>query len=264
VLWGALAQRLTRDIFQGKGPATDSKDYQVMGNRVHNQLAFSYFYPTTHPDSRVSPWPWEEGFRPRFLSTYASTALAYPQQSAAEGTLHEVEFISPYTLDVGKQVYLVGYIFARDDAPDWQSALRRLQLGGERGYGWGRVELVGKPEEWNGQPLFHWYTVEPNTWPPVLKARENASLLAHALAVDFEDKTCPQKDGTPTLRRCVEGISGPVEPLVGRETHPQDGRFGVWLSQARICYIPGSMVSKEACFKIGPYGIWEGINDSAT
>jgi len=200
VLWGALTERLTRDRKQGKGPATDSEAYAGVGQRVHSHLAFTYFYPTTDPDDTEYLRPWDDGFRSRFLSTYTSTALAYPQQSAEEGTLHEVEFLSPRTLNTGEPVYLVGYIFAREGAPRWQSALKRLQMGGERGYGWGWVEPVDDPQPWDGQPLFDWYALEPDTWPPVLRAEKEALLLAHALAADFNDNG--------KLHRAVYGSAG--------------------------------------------------------
>lgn len=252
VLWGALTLRLARDAQPPGNPATAPHLYRGMGQRVHQQLAFTYLFPTTCQDGVVDLWPWDEGFGPRFLSSYASTALTYPQQSAAEGTLHEVECIVPNTLDDGSPVYLAGYLFAQDNAPDWQRALNRLQLGGERGYGWGQVTLE-KLEEWDmKQPLFGWYTVVPGAWPPVLKAEEGARLVAHALATDSSD------DGQ--VHRAVEGISGPVEPLVGRETDSAD-RFGTQVSQARITYAPGSQVTtREFTCSIGLYGIWEAVS----
>jgi len=249
VLWGALTERLTRDRAQGRGPATDSRLYAAVSQEVHDRLAFTYFFPTTSQDGTVELWPWDADFRPRYLSTYASTALTYPQQSADEGTLHEVECIAPHTLDCGMPVYLAGYVFTQDDAPDWRSALKRLQLGGERGYGWGRVEPVSKPEPWNGQPLFDGsYSAKPGAWPPVLTAVQETCLLAHALAADF--------DG---VHKALTGVSGEIEPLVGRETHPEDGRFGVHLSRARICYAPGARVERATVVQIGPYGIWEAV-----
>jgi len=253
VLWGALTQRLVRDTTPPGTPATDSNLYKDTGKWVHDNLAFTYLFPTIHQDGTVDLWPWEEGFGPRFLSTYASTALTYPQQSAAEGTLHEVECIVPNTLDEGCPVYLSGYVFARQDAPDWQSALNRLQLGGERGYGWGQV-ATEEVREWDiEQPLFGWYTLQPDAWPPVLRATEGARLVAHALAADYSNDV-------GQVHRAVSGISGPVEPLVGRETCSA-GRFGEQVSRARICYIPGSQVTTRdfACF-IGPYGIWEALS----
>lgn len=250
VLWGALTLRLTRN--DASGPATDSQLYRCMGEQVHDQLAFTYFYPTIHTDGSVDLWPWGEdegkAFRARFLSTYASTALTYPQQSADEGTLHEVECIVPNTVDGGKPVYLAGYVFAQNGAPKWQPALERLQLGGERGYGWGRVKPLKDPEPWDKKPLFDGqYTVEPDGWPPVLKSEDGARLLAHTLAADFETRTTVTK------------IDGEVEPLVGREAHPEDGRFAVWLSQDRVYYAPGGKVNPGAHFCLGPYGLWEGI-----
>ncbi|MCX7597189.1 MAG: hypothetical protein N2235_26265, partial [Fischerella sp.] len=114
VFWGALTMRLTREHHQ---PATDSRLYQAIGEQVHQQLAYTYFYPATkaNGDYKIHlPWENEHLFRRQFLSSYASTALNYPQQSADEGLLHEVEFISPRTLDSGEQVYLVGYVFAKN------------------------------------------------------------------------------------------------------------------------------------------------------
>jgi len=64
--------------------------------------------------------------------------------AAAERMLYEVEFLSPRTLDTGESVFLKGYVFERDGCSlKWKSTLKRLQLGGERGYGWGSVELAG-------------------------------------------------------------------------------------------------------------------------
>jgi len=240
VLWGALTERLTRDRAQGQGPATDSQQYARVGDEVHERLAFTYLYPTIRQDGTVELWPWDDGFRFRYLSTYASTALTYPQQSADEGTLHEVECIVPHTLDDGAPVYLTGYVFEQDDAPGWKSALKRLQLGGERGYGWGWAEPVDEPASWDGKPLFGGaYSVKPRAWPPVLTAGKKARLLAHTLAADFET-----------------GVEGRIEPLVGRETDPK-GRFGVQVSSACICYAPGARVEEAIEIQIGPYGVWE-------
>jgi len=251
VLWGALTARLTRDGTPPGKPAISSDLYDSMGKQVHQQLTFTYLFPTTRQDGEVEIWPWEEGFGPRFLGTYVGTALSYPQQSAAEGTLHEVECVVPRTSDKGQPVYVVGYVFAQENAPDWKSALSRLQLGGERGYGWGRVKLV-KSQEWDiAQPLFGWYIVQRDYWPPVLMTMDNkARVVSHALAVDFDDGD---------LHQAVRGVRGPAEPLVGRETR-FGRRFGMQVSQARICYAPGSNVQLDSTFCIGPYGIWEGVS----
>jgi hypothetical protein len=154
-------------------------------------------------------------------------------------------------------VYLSGYVLATDEAhAGWQQAIHYLQVGGERGYGWGRVEpvevkSVENPSAQGGYPLFDGlYTMEPDIWPPVWKAGESTRLLAHALAADFYENG--------ERRAAVGGVDGVVEPLVGRET-TKKGRSGVRVSPARICYAPGSKVDVDAQFRIGPYGIWEAV-----
>lgn len=242
-LWGALTARLTRDCPELGG------DYAAIGRRVNDELAFSYFYPTV--GEAVDLWPWDDPdeFAWRYLNSYAATALDYGRNAAEEGSLHETEYIAPTTRD-GRPVYLVGYIFERGGCTlAWPTALGRLQLGGERGYGWGRVALESQ-KDWDiGQPVFGQWAVRKNTWPPTLQpALQETRILAHSLAADLDEGT---------VRRALTGISGPVEPLVGRETVAGD-RFGMQVSPARICYAPGSRVtdSNFVC-RIGPYGIWE-------
>jgi len=240
VLWGALTERVTRDEAKDKGPATDSRLYAEVGKTINGQLAFSYFYPTTDPDGEVRLWPWHDDFRRLHLSTYASTALAYPEQSADEGTLHEVECLVPQTMNGGDQVYLSGYVLALDDAPPWESALWRLQLGGERGYGWGRVEPVTEPSA--GRDLFG-YKLDLNADRPIVHIPENGVLLAHTLAAGLEPA----------------GVSGRIEPLVGRVTN-REGHFGGRLTSAQICLTPGTRTLRPITLQIGAYGIWEAVS----
>ena len=128
-LWGALTARLTRELRQ--------TNYEEIGTQVDERLAFTYLYPSVESD-HVTLWPWGEDwdrFAWTYLGSYVSTALA-DGRGAEEGSLHETEFISPRARD-GKQVYLTGYIFVRDDFGELplSSALSKLQMGGERGYG---------------------------------------------------------------------------------------------------------------------------------
>jgi len=248
VLWGALTMRLTRDLAGNHGPAIDSRDYQRVGQQVHQSLAFTYFYPATKSgDGFQVAWFWqkEANFRQRFLSSYSGTALYYPDQSAAVGMLHEVEFISPKTVDRGEPVFLMGYVFeSADNQLDWQAACRRLQIGGERGYGWGDIELVRlcEPEDnrlFGGAALFD----DGYDYPVIrLSATEDmtARLLAHALAENLP-------------------ATGDIEPLVGREwrsnapSHRHSGQYVVFNG---ICFAPGSIVSRELDFEVGPFGVW--------
>ncbi|MFO3796680.1 MAG: RAMP superfamily CRISPR-associated protein, partial [Anaerolineales bacterium] len=163
-LWGALTARLAR---------MKNANYDEIGKQVNEWLAFSYFYPSTQKGN-VSLWPWgkqADEFTWRYLGSYASTALNYEQNSAEEGSLHETECINPYTRE-GEAVYLVGYLFEKQGCPlEWREALQRIQLGGERKYGWGRVTLVNEPKQtsefWPG-----WEVGNSNEKRPILVSKK--------------------------------------------------------------------------------------------
>ena len=231
-LWGALTARITRE----STPA-QARDYREIGKQVSAELAFSYLYPTVSDD--VDLWPWEdpERFAWRFLGSYAGTALNYNRNSAAEGSLHETEFIAPATRD-GQPVKLVGYIFEKEGCTlSWAGALHRLQMGGERTYGWGRVQCLEEPQ---AASFLFGYPLELASERPVVFLPENAALPAHALA--HGEQAIP--------------ASGRVIPLVGRETRTADGH-GRHVNQAIICWEPGSTVGEQASLQIGKNGIWE-------
>jgi len=233
-LWGALTARLTRDRPQ-------SGDYQTVGQQVRDELAFSYFYPAV--SETVDLWPWGETadeFAWRYLGSYAGTALNYGRNTAEEGSLHETEFIAPHTRN-GQPVYLVGYLFERQNCNlPWREVLPRLQFGGERTYGWGRVKLH-KLEENNEQ--FFDLSLHLDGDRPVVLLPSGKRLLAHTLATDTQNG------------KSLLSVRGSLEPLVGRETHDAQN-FGGTLSQARICWEPGSAVSEEVRLKILEDGIW--------
>jgi len=241
--------RLTRDQASGRVQATNSRDYQHVGRQVNQSLAFTYFYPAikTEEDYQVV-WFWPERtsfFKQTFLSSSSGTALSYPHQSAAVGMLHEVEFISPKTADTGEPVFLIGYVFERNDVQlGWRAACRRLQIGGERGYGWGDIELINLCEI-NDNKLFEGKVMfKGGSDRPVIHLPTNEDtpgrLLAHALAENLP-------------------ASGDVEPLVGREWrsdalhHRYAGQYVVFNG---ICFAPGSTISREIDFEVGPFGLW--------
>jgi hypothetical protein len=233
-LWGALTARLTRD--------QRHNDYETVGKLVDEQLAFTYFYPSDCED-KVMLWPWGEGwdeFAWKYLSSYVSTSLV-DGHAAEEGSLHETEFISPRTR-AGGQVYLVGYVFARDNCQlKWCEALSRLQIGGERGYGWGRLGLEfpcdQKPIRRNDACFQHFELVGGSDKPTLKATSNSARLLAHAIPIDHE-------------------VASEVEPLLGRVTD-KEGRFGQAHSVAEICWKPGKTISTDTKFSIGSKGLWK-------
>lgn len=246
-IWGALTARLTRE--QG------SSDYEGIGGEVDKQLTFTYFYPSIvqNPTSMTLwPWPgdtWDE-FSWTYLGSYASTALE-GGHSAEEGSLHETEYIAPHTrlirdangnTDI-KPVFLVGYIFVKGDCTlSWENALSKLQFGGERSYGWGRVKLeTPLPLSPLPQPVKCFgYSVNCSGSLPVMTLDKGESILAHTVA---ENVSC---DGT-------------IEPLVGRVT--KTSGFGNEHAKPEICWMPGSKVKAEAKFEIGARGIWHVVKD---
>ncbi|MGQ9828795.1 MAG: hypothetical protein ACUVSW_13125, partial [Roseiflexus sp.] len=209
-----------------------------VGKEVHEHLAFTYFYPALENGNGYQVvWPWEDeaAFRRCLLSSYQSTALAYPAQSAAEATLHEVEFIAPRTLDTGAQVFLKGYMFENQGCSlQWQSAFKRLQIGGERGYGWGMLELEKcDPDQ---TKLFGKVDFDGSAAKPQISAKADSHLLAHT-------------DAGGGAR-----ISGQVEPLVGREWQAYPGERIAWNG---VYFLPGSRLEEEKTFAVKGFGVWE-------
>lgn len=232
-LWGALTLRLTRD--NGLG------DYQKCGEKVNQELALSYFYPSTQADT-VTLWPWEDPaeFAWRYLNTYASTALNYEQNSAEEGSLHETEYLAPYTRQ-GEPVYLVGYLFEREGGSlKWRQALSRLQVGGERKYGWGRLKVETVRDESAQKGFWPAWQVALSGARPSLRADGQAKLYAHLLHSD-----------------ALLNLWGTLEPLVGRETESA-AHHGGRVSFHRLAWAPGSsLAALNNPLRIGNFGLWE-------
>jgi len=248
MIWGALTARLARiDAARASRPAVEAADYQEAD--AHHSLRFSYFFPALWEKDRLVPaWPAadETRFRYRFLGSYASTALDYGRQGALDGSLHEVEFIMPNTRpvdpgDESQPVYLTGVLFVRKGTGDnWQQAISRLQLGGERGYGWGWVERTGQDRKPDPAADLFGYEWELDGNEPTITVPAGKPLLAHTVARGLQAR-------------------GEIEPLVGREW--SDGKEGKGTGQrvvfTNVCYAPGATVTQETRFTIGRCGVWQ-------
>jgi len=255
VLRGALVSRVARN--QPELISDDPLDpYRRVSKTLAAYLAFTYFYPALEKGNEqweaYFPWENETVFRLRFLSSYVSTALAYPDQTAAEGLLYETEFISPYTLDDGKPVYLMGYIFVDEahlkrESYDWAGVLCRLQLGGERGYGWGdvRLEKIGRIS--NETPLFDRdIRLDLQQKRPTVHLEAGQRVLAHTNAQ-------------------AGNLAGHVEPIIGREwradneekKRSQNVSVGQHLPFNGVQFVPGSIVTQKSVFSIGEAGYWQ-------
>ncbi len=228
VLWGALTARLTRNLGEGgRGGA-----YRDVGENLRKYMRFGYLWPSVNPPEPCYPWDAPEDFAYRFIDSYVSTAQNAGIGSAEDGSLHETEFIAPYTRQ-GEPVFLVGSLWVEETCPypvqQWQEALAQVQLGGERRYGWGRVRLETPlhPQERADIP-----DIENFTWegpiPAHLAAPENGS---------------------------VKVSDASLEPLVGWEMTAEGGKRVKSISTA--AYVPGAKVPNSRHLSIGPCGIWK-------
>lgn len=257
IFWGALTARLTRE--------QSNRDYLRVGKVINQHLVFSYgylsltangtqpllpCYTTTGLKFSINGSEWTEREIQRFcLTSYASTALNYQSNTDKEGSLHEVEFISPRALCslnsvcVGAPLYLTAYVAASDTANNtpevqgWKTALSKMQIGGERTYGFGHIALVNGPtlsNDWWGNIV-----VLDKTLPEVI-IDANRSLLAHV-------------DASRLLPVDIE--QGSIEPLLGRDTTPQ-AAFGKDINSMGVYWQPGTIVKNTIQCQIMPAGFW--------
>ncbi|OAT81210.1 hypothetical protein [Desulfotomaculum copahuensis] len=195
-------------------------------------------------------YPWDACFDYFFMGSQSSTALNQSGNVAEPGTLHETEFIRPFTRaaagDEPVQVYLAGDIWVDDDGlPGWRDVLQSIQLGGERGYGWGRMDLAVALVE---EKLLKEHT--PNELPgsekddngPEIVLTRDERIPAHVRASVGMEKL----------------LQGHLEPLTGWERN-NSGRGNAWrVSEPVITFAPGAVVKGERVV-LGidrEYGVW--------
>jgi len=262
-LWGAITARLTRTCYSQPGPA----EYLAVGDYVRDHVIASYFYLKLDNEGPYYPsleqGGWHYGnlpaadFEARFISSFGSTALAASTWTAEEASLHEIEFIAAQVqIDrpPARLVYLQGYLYLGQDRSMAPPPLRGLDdtsildyltelfVGGEQGYGFGRMvqldELVG-PD------------VQTGPWPHprdldgrILRAHLKASQTAQVV------------------------VQGPLEPVVGREwANGQRGGerrgAGQDVSEPIVAWAPGGQFEGDVPrLFVGPYGIWEAVSDA--
>lgn len=235
-LWGAVTERLTRGGFQGQN--VPQGDYQKIGKWVKDHCRFSCFF-VSEGNSVLAPCYKSDGlyygsltqaeFQRRYLDSHVTTAVDAATTSAAEGSLHEVEFVSPYPAgakNMSEHTCLTGWVFLKDEARNilgteqrWRAWLGDLHVGGERRYGFGRLRILSLKEDstLDGLP------VQTDLPSPRVYFQTNDTLFAHILA---------------------QGIyaRGTVEPVVGRETSCSHA-FGFNLTQGMVYWAPGSVLT---------------------
>jgi hypothetical protein len=141
-------------------------------------------------------------------------------------------------------IYVTAYIAASDIAAStpevqgWLTALSKLQLGGERTYGFGCDSLVSGPTVSSGW----WdYPVILSGTRPEVSVDVGRSLLAHV-------------DGSQLRPLDVE--YGSLEPLLGRDTTPQ-AAFGKDIRAMGVYWQPGTMGQRSIQWQIMSMGLWQ-------
>jgi len=252
-LWGAITEHLTRSGFQAQGASQG--DYRKIGEWVKTFCRFSYFF-VSEDNGMLAPRYQDNclyygnlthaNFERCYLEAHVATALDTGTVSAAEGSLHEVEFISPYPEGIEKvsrHTCLTGWVFLKGEAVNtlgteqkWRTWLGELHVGGERRYGFGHLCLLSLKTD----STLNGLSVELEQHSPCVCLQTGNALPAHVIAQGIQ-------------------ACGAVEPLVGRETS-RSNAFGRTLTQGIVCWVPGSLLTASVLVQLGHNGYWRSIS----
>jgi hypothetical protein len=261
-LWASLTARITRD--SGKG--ANGTEYRRVGCDIKNHFRFSYLWPALFskktPEKRdvnwddlktYFPFQMKEGMKSLFNTSifpepeemdisnfdylfsgsYTGTAINQQNEAAYEGSLHDIEFLAPCTRGTKEPVYLTGSIWVKEDnLPEylkiWKDCIKKIRLGGELRYGWGRVLPIDcKP-----------FGDQINTSPVDPEVSWSGPIPAHLV-----------------IKAGENNVTGAIEPLVGFKTQ-EDGKQKIEMES--ISYVPGSFIKvNNAKFTIYDSGLWE-------
>ncbi len=250
-MWGAFTANLTR-----AGEENNPEAYQKYGELFKKDVLLTYFYPALDPDIPLLPKFTNEGlkygdcteseFESLFIKSFGQTAVLPDSNTAEHESLHESEFIAPCVGAEQSSVYFVGYIFIKNGAKTknnefvgWDSEEIKLKpilsevfVGGDRKYGWGRLKL-------NSSPLA-------------------SDVFGFVVRDNMEVEIPP---GKPIPAHLVINndlkLKGDIEPLVGREWGEHNNKVGAGqkISNADICWMPGSVLTNDQKIILNEYGL---------
>ncbi len=267
--WGALTAKLTRRL--------ESSNYREVGEFLKKVVRFGYFYLSDGNNVFIPKYT-KEGlkfgnlsqieFERKYIGSLISTSIEPYSLTAEEGMLHEVEFISPYEIEgkneEPKSVFLKGLLWISERSvgklavqvnkndfsiTDGKNNVRfsdlasTLQVGGERKYGFGQLELdrkngIKKVDTWDLRPLGFDGTWKTYKSEVILELKKNEFIWSH------------------TKYNSDLKIKGNIEPIVGRDW--SDRGAGRELKSHGLCWAPGSILMEDKTFKVTEdFGIWE-------
>lgn len=262
LIWAALTARLT--------PMLGINNYQTVGQFLKQSIRYGYFYLFVD-EKLYFPIYTEEGlkfgklqqneFEKKFISSMTSTAIQPQTLTAEEGMLHEIEFINPYTIDDGNKVYLKGLLWIKDikgseiniSKEDGSVIFHReqkvvtlekgfyLQIGGERRYGFGLIELA-EIKKISGSDLspFNLGKWQEQNGEVIISLDKGSPVLGH---VKYSNNL---------------NIKGDLELIVRRDWDNEKGA-GKLLKAEGLFWMPGSILVEDKNFKVIDLGFWEAL-----
>lgn len=267
-LWGAITANLTRHLLDAPGPNRYTEvgdEYRKVGAIVREAIKATYFFPMVDGEIYLPHYECDDSeqygvkygkltetqFERTFISSRVSTGLD-KTKTADENTLHETEYIQNQVImgDKVRDVLWRGYFFVKEENSEVKTVensdfvverrgkalcasnfLERLEVGGERNYGFGRlllIDMMKKAAEVFGSGTTG-FTVQSDT------------AFGHVCYKDID-------------------YTGEIEPLVGRMwskegpgrktiDSQQDGQF--------IFFAPGTNFGSRKDLEIADYGTWK-------
>lgn len=262
-VWGAMTAAVTRYLID----APTSEDYTRVGSFVKKNIRATYFFPTVNNTLYCPAYEFKEikygdlsknAFEKTFIYSFVSTALDLTK-TAEDDTLHEVEYIKNRVRmkETIQDVHWTGYLFVDEEEKDdleikteevdftimggknemmASEIFKEIQVGGERNYGFGKLELEGNLEKLDRKAgrIFN-CKVEGD------RIKSNIA-LGHVYYADIP-------------------YVGDVEPLVGRDwCEKGSGRKVTINKQGKnaqgIFFVPGTSFERELVFEVSGYGVW--------
>jgi hypothetical protein len=264
-IWGAITAVMTRYLM-----GTPVSKYKRVGEFVKKNIRTTYFFPKVnnivyHPVYQNGEVRYgdisESAFEKIFIHSFVSTALD-KRKTADEDTLHEVEFVRNEVRmekDI-RDVCWVGYFFVNEKKGDLEieiedndfiikgdremkasEVLKKIQVGGERNYGFGRLELSNSFEK-----------IDKNTGK-VFGCRLDRDRIRSRIALSH------------VYYRNI-AYMGEVEPLVGRKWGAKgSGRESSIEGDTNfVFFAPGTRFTHESVFEVADCGVWNWTrNDQA-
>ncbi len=264
LLWAALTSKLTQLL--------GLNDYKKVGDFLANSMRLGYLFPCVQSEIYIPKYtnnglmfdslPQNE-FEKKFISSMASAPIDPESFTTEEGMLHEVEFISPYTIDDGKQVFLKGLVWIRELSDNEfnlsinnddlkitynkisiefkEQLANQFQVGGERKYGFGLLQLQDMvPKN------------ELNDFPGKWHEKNGEVCI-------FINKDNPVWSHISYSNDLI--IKGNIEPLIGRDWDDEKGA-GKKLKSHGLCWSPGSILCEDREFKVNEFGIWKSLSSN--